>query len=100
VISLLGFFAAALSTCSLVPQVVRSIRTRSTGDLAWAYLLAMVTGAFAWLGYGIALADPAVISANAVSAVLSTAILITKLRGHRTAPGPVPVELPVAEPSQ
>ncbi|GAA4210214.1 SemiSWEET family sugar transporter [Actinocatenispora rupis] len=101
-IAFLGFFAAALSTCSLVPQVWRTVRTRSTGDLAWGYLVAMLAGGFAWLGYGIATRDVAVIGANAVCAVLSAVIVATKvhsqLRPARTltlVPDPTPEPSPL-----
>ncbi|HEY3506775.1 MAG TPA: SemiSWEET family transporter [Actinocatenispora sp.] len=81
-IAFLGFFAAALSTCSLVPQVYRTVRTRSTGDLAWGYLVAMLAGGVAWLSYGIATGDVAVIAANAVCTVMSAIIVGTKARAH------------------
>jgi MtN3 and saliva related transmembrane protein len=82
VIAFLGFFAAALSTCSLVPQVYRSVRTRSTGDLAWGYLLAMLAGGIAWLSYGLATHDVAVVVANATCFALSAVIAATKLHGR------------------
>lgn len=81
-IAFLGFFAAALSTCSLVPQVYRTVRTRSTGDLAWGYLVAMLAGGVAWLSYGVATGDVAVIAANAVCTVMSAIIVGTKARAH------------------
>lgn len=111
VTAFLGFFAAALSTCSLVPQVYRTLRTRSTGDLAWGYLVAMLAGGLAWLTYGIGTGDVAVIVANAVCSVLSAIIVGTKVRARirpratltvvpDPAPEPEPVALvPAAEPA-
>ncbi len=94
--TLLGFIAAALSTVSLVPQVVRTLRTRSAGDLAWAYLITMLVAGVAWTGYGVLHRDPAVIIANAVAVSLASVIVATKVTATRhPALAVVPTEAPV-----
>lgn len=96
--TLLGFIAAALSTVSLVPQVVRTLRTRSAGDLAWGYLLTMLVAGVAWTGYGLLHLDFAVIIANAVAVSLASVIAGTKFLATRrtAAEAPLPGEAPVA----
>jgi MtN3 and saliva related transmembrane protein len=89
--TLLGFLAAALSTFSLVPQVVRTVRTRSAGDLAWGYLVTMLIAGVAWTGYGILHHDVAVIVANAVAVSLASVIVGTKVAAARRAAAPTPV---------
>jgi MtN3 and saliva related transmembrane protein len=81
--TLLGFLAAALSTFSLVPQVVRTVRTRSAGDLAWGYLVTMLIAGVAWTGYGVLHRDVAVIVANAVAVSLASVIVATKVVATR-----------------
>jgi MtN3 and saliva related transmembrane protein len=98
--TLLGFIAAALSTVSLVPQVVRTLRTRSAGDLAWGYLITMLVAGVAWTGYGLLHHDLAVIIANAVAVSLASVIVTTKVTAaRRPALAAVPVEpaLPLVE---
>ena len=87
--TLLGFLAAALSTFSLVPQVVRTLRTRSAGDLAWGYLVTMLVAGVAWTGYGVLHHDVAVIVANAVAVSLASVIVATKVVATRR---PAPLE--------
>lgn len=94
--TLLGFIAAALSTVSLVPQVVRTLRTRSAGDLAWGYLVTMLVAGVAWTAYGVLHHDLAVIIANAVAVSLASIIAGTKLVASRR-PAEVPA-LPVEAP--
>jgi MtN3 and saliva related transmembrane protein len=72
----LGLIAGLLTTVCWVPQLARSLRTRSTDDLSWAYLAVLATGLALWLTYGILLADPAIIGSN-VLALACVGILIT-----------------------
>ena len=37
----IGMIAGALTTCAFVPQVVKTVRSRSTGDLSWLWLVMM-----------------------------------------------------------
>lgn len=71
-----GFVAGALTTACWLPQVVRTLRTRSAVDISWIYLCILTTGIFGWVVYGIGRRDPAIIVANG-----ATLILIATLNG-------------------
>jgi mannitol-1-/sugar-/sorbitol-6-phosphatase len=62
--TMLGLMAAVLTTSCWAPQLVRSYRTRSTGDISWAYILALGSGIVLWLGYGTIRGDTALVAAN------------------------------------
>ncbi|MBT2532582.1 hypothetical protein J7E83_10715 [Arthrobacter sp. ISL-48] len=66
-ITLLGLFAGLLTTGCWFPQLIRSWRTRSTGDISWAYLAALTVGIGLWLVYGSLTGDLAIICSNAVT---------------------------------
>lgn len=78
-ITVVGLFAGVLTTGCWFPQLLRSWRTRSTGDISWAYLTSLTTGVGLWLVYGWLTADFAVLCANAVTlgALLSLSIFKT-----------------------
>ena len=76
----LGFAAAALTTLSFVPQVVRSWRTRVTRDVSFGMFLVMTTGTGLWLAYGTLIGDWPLIVANGVGFLLSLTVLILKIR--------------------
>ena len=83
----IGYLAGALTTIAFVPQVVRILRTRSAHDISWGMFVILSAGVALWLGYGVLLASPPLIAANAVTLVLVLAILVLKLRyGSDTAP--------------
>ncbi|NPV39577.1 hypothetical protein BREVNS_2085 [Brevinematales bacterium NS] len=76
----LGFIAGFCTTLSLVPQVIKVIRTRQTRDIALGMYVLMVIGVFFWLLYGLSTKSPSVIVANSITLVLSLIILVYKLR--------------------
>ncbi len=78
-IDTIGYAAAALTTFAFVPQVVKSWRTRSTGDLSSTMLVVFTAGIVLWLVYGLAVGAWPIIMANAVTLVLSATLVMLKL---------------------
>jgi MtN3 and saliva related transmembrane protein len=56
-ITALGLCSGALTTFSFLPQVMRAVRTGSTGDLSWLWLVLLLAGAVGWLSYGLAISS-------------------------------------------
>ncbi len=79
-VTLTGFAAGALTTVSFVPQVVKSYRSKRCDDLSAGMLLALTSGVFLWLLYGLFLHSAPIISANAVTLALLAAIVVLKVR--------------------
>jgi len=74
-----GWAAAILTTVSFVPQAIKVIRTRDTASISlWMYVL-FVVGIGCWLFYGIMKHDVPMTVANAITLILASVILITKL---------------------
>jgi MtN3 and saliva related transmembrane protein len=81
-IDAIGYIAAAFTTCAFIPQVVKSWRTRSTGDLSSTMLVVFTAGILLWLIYGLAIGSMPVILANAITLVLSATLVVLKIRGR------------------
>ena len=77
-VTLLGLIAGTLTTFAFVPQVVKTWRTKSAGDLSVGTMSMICTGVFLWLLYGLLVGDVPIIAANAVTLVLvmTTFVLI------------------------
>ena len=82
-IGVLGIVATILSTVSLMPQVVRTWRTRSTGDISAAWLLVALAAMGVWIAYGSLIEAPAVILVNVLSLFQCGFILLVKLQNER-----------------
>ncbi len=65
----LGFIAAALTTLSFVPQVLK-IRRQGGKDLSYPMLVFFWIGVMLWLVYGILMKSPAIIAANLATGFL------------------------------
>ncbi|HIJ82732.1 MAG: hypothetical protein HW380_3005 [Magnetococcales bacterium] len=79
-ISLLGFAAAVFTTFALVPQVVRTFKTRDTRGISlWMYVMSSM-GAFLWTIYGVVLDAWPIVIANSIAFVLLVIVLVMKIR--------------------
>lgn len=78
--NLLGYIAAFLTTASFLPQVIQTMRTRDTRSISLTMYLMFVTGIAAWLVYGIRLNEMPIMIANALTLLLSSIILLMKIR--------------------
>jgi len=79
-ITTLGLIAATCTTISFLPQVIKIIKTKHTKDISLGMYSTLTTGIFLWFIYGILIKDPPVIIANAITLILSTTVLILKIK--------------------
>ena len=81
-IEMVGFLAGTITTASFGPQLIAVYRQKSAKDLSWSYLAMFSTGVSLWLVYGLMLAAPPIIVANAVTLALLVGIIVLKLKYH------------------
>lgn len=79
-IMILGFVAAAVSSLSGLPQLAKTLKTKSAKDLSLGMFSVIATGAFLWLTYGILIEDIPLIAANIVTLAIVVPILILKIK--------------------
>jgi len=77
---IIGIVAGILCTLSFLPQVVKILKTKRTKDLSLTAFSALSLGVFLWLIYGILIKEFPVIAANAVTFVLSSSIVVMKIK--------------------
>ena len=79
-ITFIGYLAAICTTCSFIPQVIHTIRTKDTSSISLAMYSIFVTGVLLWLIYGLSINNLPIIVANTITLLLSSLILILKIR--------------------
>lgn len=77
---LVGYLAAALTTCSFLPQALLTFRTRDVRGISVVMYGAFTAGVALWLLYGILLAAWPIVIANAITLALASSILFMRLR--------------------
>lgn len=75
-----GYLAAILTTFSFLPQALQVIRTKDTSGINLTMYSMFVAGVACWTIYGISLGDIALITANAVTGMFASVVLVYKLR--------------------
>ena len=76
----LGYFAGTLTVASFLPQVIRTLRTRQTGDLSLGMFALLVTASSLWILYGAITSDWPIILTNAGMVAMNGSLAIAKLR--------------------
>jgi MtN3 and saliva related transmembrane protein len=76
----IGYIAGILTTVAFVPQLVKTWRSGSTGDLSLTMLTTFAIGILLWLVYGVAVASWPLMLSNAITLALSALLLMMKVR--------------------
>jgi MtN3 and saliva related transmembrane protein len=74
-IELTGHLGALLSCITFIPQVYKTWKTRSAGDISLAMLLIVFTSTIVWLVYAFALMLWPVIVANVIMCILCSTLI-------------------------
>jgi len=74
----IGYLATILTSVSYAPQVYKSWRSKSVGDLSVWTICIIFSSTIAWLAYGIAIKSGPVIAANTIVGILSFILVYFK----------------------
>ena len=83
----IGLIAGLLTTTAFIPQVLKIYRTKSGKDISGRMFSILSAGIVLWLIYGILVRSVPLILTNAVTLVLSLAIIALKIRYRQRARG-------------
>lgn len=81
-VTIIGLSAGAFTSLSFVPQLVRTLRTRSASDMSGWWLAGFIGGLTLWLIYGLLLPSMPIIVANVAALLLTLPILAIKIYFH------------------
>ena len=79
-VSLIGYIAGLCTTIAFLPQVIHTLKTKDTQSISLGMYIMFVAGVILWLAYGILLRDTPLIIANLITLLLSSVILLIKVR--------------------
>ena len=84
--TLIGFAAGCIGLYSFVPQVVKCCRTGDTAAISLRMFAVRTFGLLLWTVYGYALGSLPILIFSALGLVLSSIILLLKVRGSYVQP--------------
>ena len=76
----IGYLAAICTTAAFIPQVIHTIKTKSTEDISLYMYLIFLIGVFSWFIYGIFMNALPIILANGITFLLALIVLLEKIR--------------------
>ena len=79
-IDLLGYAAGILVVISLLPQAMKSWKTKSTRDISLSRYVIYTIGLILWIIYAMIIQNGPVAAMNSVGLILALSILYLKLR--------------------
>ncbi|HTM93439.1 MAG TPA: SemiSWEET transporter [Flavisolibacter sp.] len=79
-VKVVGYLAAMATTIAFLPQAFHTIKTKDTKGISLGMYLVFTFGVVMWLLYGIFTNDVSIISANAITLILTIIILVYKLK--------------------
>ncbi len=78
-IEFFGYFAAILTTAAFLPQLIKTIKTKSAEDVSLTTLIMFLAGVFSWIIYGYKISSLPIMTANILTFLLNFLILISKI---------------------
>lgn len=79
VVTVVGYLAALFMILGYLPQTIRTIRTRSTDDIAMGTFLCMGLGSVFFMVQGIMLCNIPLVITNALTTAMSAVIFCIKI---------------------
>lgn len=79
-IEILGFVAGMCTSSSILPQLIKTIRTKEAQDVSVFMFIVMMTGNILWIYYGFDNSDLPIILTNFLSLGLNIAMLVFKYK--------------------
>lgn len=80
VTEIIGYAAATVGTCLMLPQVIKTIRTKKVEDISFFMALLYFVNCLLWLTYGVLLRAWPLIVCNFVALIISIIQLVLKLK--------------------
>jgi MtN3 and saliva related transmembrane protein len=82
-ITMIGIIAGTLTTISLLPQLLKTLKTKSAKDLSSLMLIILCIGVILWITYGIIRKDTPLVLANSITLIIALIILVLKFQYER-----------------
>lgn len=80
---IIGLTAAACTTFSFLPQIIKTIRTKNTSGISLTMYSVFSVGILLWLTYGIIKKDIPIIAANAVTLCFGVVMIVFAVKNKK-----------------
>lgn len=79
-VDIVGLVAGICTSTSLIPQLIKTVKTKNAEDVSVFMFIVMLTGNALWIYYGFNKSDLPIVATNFVSLGLNIALIILKFK--------------------
>ena len=79
-VELIGFVAGLLVAISVLPQVIKSWKTKSTKDIAISWNVVNLIGQILWITYGFAIGSISLVVMSGITLAMNISMVFLKLK--------------------
>lgn len=80
---IIGLSAGVLTACSLLPQVIKTLKEKQAEDVSLVMLFVLQAGLILWIVYGIKRSDLPIIATNSFSLLVNIVMVILRMKYRR-----------------
>ncbi len=74
--NVLGIIAGVLTSVSMIPQLIKVVKSKNAEDLSWVMIMVLISGLSLWVWYGFIQNELPIIISNAFAVLVNIALLI------------------------
>ena len=76
----IGIAAGVCTSISMLPQLVKIIKTKKADDISYGMVVVLLVGVAAWIWYGVLRSDYPIIVTNSFSLLVNLLVLVFSLK--------------------
>ncbi len=77
---IVGFIAGILVAAALLPQVIKSWKTKSTADISLGWSITSLAGQVMWIVYGFMITSYSLIIMSSITFIMAISVFYLKLK--------------------
>lgn len=77
---IIGLAAGVCTACSLLPQVIKTLKEKKAEDVSLVMLLVLQAGLILWIVYGVKRQDLPIIATNCFSLLVNIVMVILRIK--------------------
>lgn len=78
--NIVGYTAAVVGPCLMLPQIIKSYRSKKTGDLSLTMVIVYDINCFLWLAYGFLISATPLAFSSGIGFVIGIVQLVLKIK--------------------
>jgi MtN3 and saliva related transmembrane protein len=79
-IEIFGFAAGVVTAIGMMPQLVKTVKTKKVDELSIQMFLIYLLGFIMWITYGVVQEDLPIVVTNSISVILTLIMIYLKIR--------------------